>query len=134
MSCELCGFEKATIVHHKDCNHSNNSPDNLQILCWNCHFLTHHPKGCDGTTKKEELILKGQSKSLTYDRSPGICIGCESKSKMDRLYRRVYESKGDKNGKQEGYGWVCKKCGAIRIDNVEDHMQRWVYKGKYYYR
>lgn len=28
-------------LHHKDCNHSNNSLDNLEILCPNCHALVH---------------------------------------------------------------------------------------------
>ena len=28
-------------VHHKDMNHSNNSLDNLEILCANCHTKEH---------------------------------------------------------------------------------------------
>lgn len=28
-------------LHHKDCNHHNNNLDNLDILCPNCHHLTH---------------------------------------------------------------------------------------------
>ena len=42
-SCELCGFipiNKCQLdVDHKDGVHSNNSPDNLQTLCANCHRL-----------------------------------------------------------------------------------------------
>ena len=56
MACELCGYELVTVVHHKDRNPLNNSPDNLQILCMNCHFLQHHQKGSDGSSKKERLI------------------------------------------------------------------------------
>lgn len=26
-------------LHHKDCNHFNNTLDNLQILCPNCHSI-----------------------------------------------------------------------------------------------
>lgn len=28
-------------VHHKDGNHSNNDPSNLETLCANCHRLEH---------------------------------------------------------------------------------------------
>ena len=43
--CELCGVsiwngvKLALELHHKDCNHFNNSLDNLQILCPNCHSI-----------------------------------------------------------------------------------------------
>ena len=41
--CEECGFKalhKCQIdLHHKDKNPKNNSPDNLQSLCANCHRL-----------------------------------------------------------------------------------------------
>lgn len=29
-------------LHHKDFNHYNNSLDNLQILCANCHMQAHN--------------------------------------------------------------------------------------------
>lgn len=46
--CELCGWGETnkytgTIpleVHHKDGNYKNNTEDNLQVLCPNCHSLT----------------------------------------------------------------------------------------------
>jgi hypothetical protein len=31
-------------LHHKDCNHSNNSLNNLEILCANCHSVIHRLK------------------------------------------------------------------------------------------
>ena len=41
--CENCGFvavdKRQLDVHHKDGNHSNNDPMNLQTLCANCHRL-----------------------------------------------------------------------------------------------
>jgi len=44
-SCERCGFIPVSIrqmdVHHKDGDHSNNSPENLETLCANCHRLVH---------------------------------------------------------------------------------------------
>lgn len=47
-SCEICGWNKINEttnktpleIHHIDGNHENNSVDNLQLLCPNCHALT----------------------------------------------------------------------------------------------
>lgn len=41
MQCEICQKRKATDVHHKDENHKNNKPDNLQNLCKKCHAEIH---------------------------------------------------------------------------------------------
>ena len=35
--CEACGFTSGLEVHHKDWNHRNNNPENLQVLCKWCH-------------------------------------------------------------------------------------------------
>lgn len=43
--CEICGVsvwqgvQLPLELHHKDCNHYNNSLSNLQILCPNCHAI-----------------------------------------------------------------------------------------------
>lgn len=42
--CERCGFDKneaAIVVHHKDRDRTNNSIDNLEVLCCNCHAIEH---------------------------------------------------------------------------------------------
>lgn len=45
--CECCGLTAwmehpiPLELHHKDGNHYNNSLDNLEILCSNCHSLRH---------------------------------------------------------------------------------------------
>lgn len=45
MICERCKFEALDRcqldVHHKDGNHHNNDPNNLETLCANCHRLEH---------------------------------------------------------------------------------------------
>ena len=54
--CEKCGWgEKNPYtenyvleVHHKDGNYKNNSEDNLEVLCLNCHGMTKHYKNCGG--------------------------------------------------------------------------------------
>jgi hypothetical protein len=45
--CARCGYCECTSslhVHHIDRNHDNNSPDNLIVLCANCHFGLHHSR------------------------------------------------------------------------------------------
>lgn len=43
--CSKCGYSEnlaAIVVHHIDKNRENNSIDNLQVLCCNCHAILHH--------------------------------------------------------------------------------------------
>lgn len=42
--CSRCDYDKnvaALAVHHKDGNRSNNSLENLEIICCNCHAIEH---------------------------------------------------------------------------------------------
>jgi hypothetical protein len=42
--CVRCGYDKnisALVVHHKDRNRVNNSLDNLELICANCHAIEH---------------------------------------------------------------------------------------------
>ena len=46
--CERCGENLPTAileVHHIDGNRNNNSLDNLELLCPNCHALEHYKGG-----------------------------------------------------------------------------------------
>ena len=51
--CELCGItywqgkHLPLELHHKDCNHFNNSLDNLIILCPNCHSIQEGNAGAN---------------------------------------------------------------------------------------
>lgn len=42
--CERCGYATVEIlhVHHKDRDRKNNTLDNLEIICPNCHYLEHY--------------------------------------------------------------------------------------------
>lgn len=44
IECERCGFRGHPCqldVHHRDHNHSNDDPANLEIVCANCHRFEH---------------------------------------------------------------------------------------------
>jgi len=42
-SCEICGFKDVLDVHHKNRNKKDFSPENLQVICPNCHAEAHFP-------------------------------------------------------------------------------------------
>ncbi len=43
--CSRCGKPEGRDVHHKDHNHLNNSPSNLERICRSCHVREHRAKG-----------------------------------------------------------------------------------------
>ena len=75
--CELCGWGEVNQftnkipleIHHIDGNHLNNSPDNLQVLCPNCHSLTNSFRKIKNELTEEEKKEK---------RKTGTCVDCGS--------------------------------------------------------
>lgn len=43
-SCERCGYNKTEIlqVHHRNRNRGDNSSENLELICPNCHYEEHY--------------------------------------------------------------------------------------------
>jgi hypothetical protein len=59
--CNRCGYEELPgilRVHHKDRDRSNSDPENLEILCPNCHEIDHYLAG-DGVYTKHKKVLTG---------------------------------------------------------------------------
>lgn len=44
INCNYSENEVALVVHHKDRNRSNNTLENLEVLCANCHAIEHYDK------------------------------------------------------------------------------------------
>ena len=42
--CSRCGKPKARDAHHKDGNHLNNTPENLERICRSCHNQEHRQR------------------------------------------------------------------------------------------
>ncbi len=53
-----CGVSEKYLlqIHHIDGNHNNNIPENLEVVCANCHVKRHLRKN-----KKGELVYHSQS-------------------------------------------------------------------------
>ena len=91
--CELCGWNKINPttnkspleIHHKDGNYMNNSPDNLQVLCPNCHSLTDNYKALNKNSNRERTVVR---KNYCKDCGKQIsvnalrCISCAGKSRI----------------------------------------------------
>lgn len=62
-SCAICGFRGISVLteHHIDSDRSNNTYDNLIVLCHNCHHSFHKSKGLTNDhiiERKRHLIQK----------------------------------------------------------------------------
>lgn len=107
--CELCGLSEWMGVkiplelHHKDTNHYNNSLENLQILCPNCHAIQEGNSGAAIGTKKSKIELAKKEKKIPICPQCGkifsgegkVCVDCGHKN------QRVVERPGRDILKQE---------------------------------
>lgn len=57
-TCCACHVERLLIqIHHIDEDHNNNSPENLAVLCFNCHGQTHVSGGFSRKLNAEQVRL-----------------------------------------------------------------------------
>ena len=89
--CEICGLKEWQGVeiplelHHKNGNRLDNSFENLQIVCPNCHALTEHYRGANTISHKEKAkvvkkitptVVKPSEKKVTVEAEPRFCEVC----------------------------------------------------------
>lgn len=91
--CERCGWGEINPVtnkvpleiHHKDGNYKNNSEDNLEVLCPNCHSLTPNFKALNTTGRENRASSR---KNYCVDCGASIsaaalrCRECENKKRI----------------------------------------------------
>ena len=94
-ACEICGLKEWQGVeiplelHHKNGNRLDNSFENLQIVCPNCHALTEHYRGANTISHKEKAkvvkkitptaekpVRKPREKKVTVEAEPRFCEVC----------------------------------------------------------
>jgi len=102
--CEKCGLTKwenfpiPLEVHHIDGDHLNNTLDNLQILCCNCHALTANFKGRNqlSVERQNEKVSEEQLvealKTTSNVRQALLKVGLTSRGhNYDRAYDLIYK-------------------------------------------
>ncbi len=64
LECGICGFNfiPALVVHHKNMRPGDNSKENLQLLCANCHRIEHslNPSLVDGIRRKQKETVSNK--------------------------------------------------------------------------
>ena len=90
--CELCGWGEINPVtnkvpleiHHKDGNYLNNSPENLQVLCPNCHSLTPNFKALNKSERERTTVRKNYCVDCGKEISKGSsrCRECSDKQRI----------------------------------------------------
>ena len=64
-SCDQCGYDEQTailVIHHKDRIRSNGDPENIALLCPNCHALEHYRMGTGlfaPKLRRKSLLVRG---------------------------------------------------------------------------
>ena len=115
--CEKCGCvdKRVLIGHHKDRDRTNNAPENIQTLCFNCHYLVHAelrfkdkdmtPKICEFDDGRMRAIFP---KPLTMDMANDILLYIGHRRGNSILTRK---SDG------EMIGFICAKEDFMKMIN-----------------
>ena len=108
--CELCGISGEEVIlelHHIDGDHYNNTLDNLQILCPNCHSKTYNFRG---RGQKRTNIPK--SLSVKKEHPKCICLNCGKEFISDRCDRER------KFCSRDCYNEYLKKGNSLENENI----------------
>ena len=90
--CEKCGWGEINPttgkvpleIHHEDGNYLNNKPENLKVLCPNCHALTPSYKALNKSERERSQTRKQYCVDCGVEVSYGAlrCKACESKHRV----------------------------------------------------
>lgn len=78
-ACELCG-DPYHHIHHKDSNHKNNSPENLQKLCTLCHAKVH---GIEPNLSELRKLLNYYEKAQSMRVAAGNTVSSYSRIELE---------------------------------------------------
>lgn len=90
--CEKCGWGEINPttgkvpleIHHEDGNYLNNKPENLKVLCPNCHALTPNYRALNKSERERSQTRKQYCIDCGVEVSYGAlrCKACESKHRV----------------------------------------------------
>lgn len=90
--CEKCGWGEINPttgkvpleIHHEDGNYLNNKPENLKVLCPNCHALTPNYKALNSSKRERNQTRKQYCIDCGVEVSYGAlrCKSCENKHRI----------------------------------------------------
>lgn len=96
--CENCGIDDPVVltIHHKDGNPRNDNPDNLQVLCYNCHIRLHRQ---GGTTKLQEEIKTNKEKENITSvnlalNGPRVPFSVKVDRDLKEAFKKLVKAKG----------------------------------------
>jgi hypothetical protein len=141
------GLYKGDVVHHRDFNKRNNSPDNLEVLSWDSHTRLHmtetvklqgYAKSEEGRAKSRELMNRlwadpewrarmvkqlGQNGSTACKRraAEGVC-GFQAQNKDD-LAEWVRKSNAARKGFRHSSASIAKMSAARKL-LMQDPIRR----------
>lgn len=125
--CEVCGIstwqgKDITLqIHHIDGDYKNNTFDNLQIICPNCHSQTPNHAGKSNRKEKEKYFCIDCGKELKTNAKTGRCCTCAAKQRR-KIFRPSYDEIQNVL-KQFDYNY----CAVGRYFNVSDNcIRKWI--------
>lgn len=126
--CEVCGISEwngrqlAMQIHHKDGDPTNNSLENLMMICPNCHAQTENYRGL-----AKRPVENGQAQCVDCGRRISLkasrCASCAAKHRRHKAPKITITSEEFAQYKQDGYSNVriAQMCGV-----TEAAIRKWI--------
>lgn len=131
-ACTQCGFDKRRVdglcileIDHIDGTHTNNSEENLRVLCPNCHAMTPTYKNFKGTSK-EKTSTRFRKENRGY--AEAMKLRKEQEKAYESMFiAMVTETHQSKEIDYSRFGWVQRltdKLGETIPHNVRKRLTR----------
>lgn len=126
--CEACGLEtwngyKIPLeLHHKDGNHFNNSLENLELLCANCHAIKHNYSQKDinaYTVSKYKVSKPKKTHQIAKEKQIAICPICGTEFELKREGQKYCSITCARNGQNKIDNTLLKSYVDKGINNSE---------------